>query len=195
MAMADATVTPAEPDADAHWMRRALALAQRGAAAGEVPVGAVVVLEDRVIGEGYNRPIADRDPTAHAEIVALRAAAAAVENYRLTGATLYVTVEPCTMCAGSLVHARIARVVFGAPEPRSGAVVTTAQVLDNPGHNHRVAVTGGVLAAESSALLKAFFAARRRGRDEPVLEEAGAADQARAARQQSAADRGEATES
>jgi tRNA(adenine34) deaminase len=197
--MVDQTLIPTQLESDEHWMRRALALAELGAAAGEVPVGAVVVRDGEVLGEGCNRPIGDRDPTAHAEIVALRAAAATVENYRLTGATLYVTVEPCTMCAGALVHARIARLIFGAPEPRSGAVVTAAQVLDNPGHNHRVAVTGGVLAAESAALLKAFFAARRRGRDEQVLEEAGArgcaADQACAVGQQSAADRGEATES
>ena len=159
-----------QAESDAHWMRHALSLAEAGAGLGEVPVGAVVVLDEHVIGEGCNRPISDCDPTAHAEIVALRAAARRLGNYRLTGATLYVTVEPCTMCAGSLVHARIARLVFGAAEPRSGAVVTTARVLDNPGHNHRVEVSGGVLADECSALLRAFFAARRGGRDE-VLQE------------------------
>jgi len=187
MSMTDETVPSVEFDSDAHWMRHALALAEAGAAAGEVPVGAVVVLDGRVIGEGYNRPIGARDPTAHAEIVALREAAATLDNYRLTGATLYVTVEPCTMCAGALVHARIARLVFGAQEPRTGAVTTTAQVLDNPGHNHRVAVTGGVLASESGALLKRFFAARRRGRDERTVEAGGAPGRA--------ADQGEATES
>jgi tRNA(adenine34) deaminase len=161
-------------DIDAHWMRRALTLAQAGAAAGEVPVGAVVVLDGCVIGEGYNRPIGDRDPTAHAEIVALRAAALAVGNYRLTGATLYVTVEPCTMCAGSLVHARVARLVYGAAEPRSGAVATTARVLDNPGHNHRVEVTGGVLAEACGAVIRAFFAARRAGRNPQPTEERAA---------------------
>jgi tRNA(adenine34) deaminase len=160
--MAENDLNAAEvEEADARWMRRALELAAAGTREGEVPVGAVVVLDGRVVGEGFNRPITDRDPTAHAEIVALRAAARTLGNYRLTGATLYVTVEPCTMCAGSLVHARIGRLVFGAPEPRSGAVSTTARVLDNPGHNHRVAVTGGVLAAECGALLRAFFAGRR----------------------------------
>jgi tRNA(adenine34) deaminase len=166
-------------DSDARWMQLALDLAAAGARRGEVPVGALVVLDGRVIGEGFNRPITDRDPTAHAEIVALRAAARALDNYRLTGATLYVTVEPCTMCAGALVHARIARLVYGCPEPRSGAVATTANVLDNPGHNHRVAVTGGVLAAECGARLRAFFADRRSGerrtRQADSIGEAGSA--------------------
>ncbi len=162
-----ADVGEAAVASDAFWMHRALALAEAAAAAGEVPVGAVVVRNGEVIGEGWNRPILEQDPTAHAEIVALRAAARNIGNYRLSGATLYVTVEPCTMCAGSLIHARIGRLVFGASEPRSGAVVTMAQVLDGPGHNHRVAVTGGVLADASSRLLKAFFAARRAPRVVP----------------------------
>lgn len=146
---------------DERWMGRALALARDAATLGEVPVGAVVVLAGEIIGEAGNAPISARDPTAHAEILALRRAAGHIGNYRLAGATLYVTVEPCTMCAGALVHARVARLVFGAAEPRAGAVASTAAVLENPGLNHRVAVTGGVLAGESAALLRSFFAARR----------------------------------
>ena len=134
---------------NARFMRRAIELAQRAAAEGEVPVGAVVVLDGNVIGEGWNRPIAARDPTAHAEIQALRAAAAAVDNYRLTGATLYVTLEPCDMCLGAMFHARITRAVFGATDPKK-------QVLKS-----QVALQGGVLAAECGALLSAFFAAKR----------------------------------
>lgn len=144
------------------WMARALELAATAGAAGEVPVGAVVVLDGELIGEGYNRPIGSADPTAHAEIVALRAAAGRIGNYRLTGATLYCTIEPCTMCAGALVHARIRTLVYGAPEPRSGAIASSAAVLGNPQLNHRVDVVAGVLADRSSALLREFFAARRR---------------------------------
>ncbi|MEE4384748.1 MAG: tRNA adenosine(34) deaminase TadA [Pseudomonadales bacterium] len=146
---------------DVRFMRRALALAERAAEAGEVPVGAVVVRDGEILGEGTNRPIAARDPTAHAELEALRAACARVGNYRLPGATLYVTIEPCTMCAGALVHARIARLVYGAEEPRAGAVRSSARVLENPGLNHRVAVTAGVLAEEAAAQLRTFFRARR----------------------------------
>jgi tRNA(adenine34) deaminase len=142
-------------------MRRALQLAGRAADEGEVPVGAVVVMDGRIVGQGFNRPIRAQDPTAHAEIVALRSAAAQVGNYRLTGADLYVTIEPCLMCAGALVHARIARLVFGAREPRAGAVVSTLRALELPHLNHRVEVVEGVLAEEASALLRAFFAARR----------------------------------
>jgi len=130
-------------------MRRALGLAQRAQEEGEVPVGAVVVLEGKILGEGWNRPIAASDPTAHAEIQAMRAAAAALSNYRLTGATLYVTLEPCDMCIGAMFHARIARVVFGATDPKK-------LVLKN-----QVALEGGVLAAECGALLSRFFASRR----------------------------------
>lgn len=144
------------------WMRRALLLAEQAAAVGEVPVGALVVRDGVVLGEGYNQPIRSSDPTAHAECVALRAAARAVGNYRLPGATLYVTVEPCSMCAGALVHARIAQLVFGATEPKAGAVVSQAQLLDSEFLNHRVAVTGGVLADEAVALMQAFFRGRRR---------------------------------
>ncbi len=143
------------------WMRRALALADRAAAAGEVPVGALVVREGEVLGEGWNRMIAASDPTAHAEIVALRAAAARVGNYRLPGAVLYVSLEPCTMCAGAMVHARIARLVFGAREPRAGVVCSTCNLLDEPWFNHRVHWQGGVLAEQSSERLLRFFRARR----------------------------------
>ncbi len=152
------------------WMRRALGLARASAASGEVPVGAVVVLDGEVIGESGNRPVAATDPTAHAEVLALRAAARKLGNYRMPGAILYVTVEPCTMCAGALVHARVATLVFGCTEPRAGAVVSTAAVLDNPGLNHRVAVMGGVLADESAALVRAFFASRRGERDATAAE-------------------------
>jgi tRNA(adenine34) deaminase len=152
-------------DQHSAWMRRALELAEMAAAAGEVPVGAVVVRDGAILGEGYNQPIGAVDPTAHAEMMALRDAARRIGNYRLTGATLYVTMEPCTMCAGALVHARIETLVYGALEPKSGAVVSTANALANPRLNHRVAVLGGVLADESAALLKRFFAARRAAGD------------------------------
>ena len=142
-------------------MHEALRLAARAAALGEVPVGAVVVLDGVIVGRGYNRPISGVDPTAHAEIVALRQAAAYLGNYRLTGADLYVTIEPCTMCAGALVHARIARLVFGAREPRAGAVVSAAQVLAAPGLNHRVEVVEGVCADEAQRLMQEFFKERR----------------------------------
>lgn len=149
----------------ATWMRRALELAHSAAQAGEVPVGAVVVRDGVIIGEGSNCPIGAHDPTAHAEILALRDAARRVGNYRLPGATLYVTVEPCTMCAGALVHARVATLVYGADEPKAGAVASTAAVLENARLNHRVEAVSGVLAGESAALLKAFFADRRRKPD------------------------------
>ena len=142
-------------------MRAALALAVDAARAGEVPVGAVVVRDGAVLGRGANRPIRATDPTAHAEIEALRAAARHVGNYRLVGADLYVTVEPCLMCAGALAHARIRRLVYGAPEPKFGAVASSAQVLASACLNHQVQVRGGVLGAECSRLLVDFFAARR----------------------------------
>jgi tRNA(adenine34) deaminase len=142
-------------------MREALRLAAYAADRGEVPVGAVVVIDEVIVGRGYNRPILAHDPTAHAEIVAIRQAASYLGNYRLTGADLYVTVEPCTMCAGALVHARIRRLVFGTREPRAGAVVSTAQVLTAPGLNHRVEVVEGVLADEAQRLMQEFFRSRR----------------------------------
>lgn len=148
-------------DEDEYWMRRALALARQGAAAGEVPVGAVVVRDGVAIGEGWNAPIGHHDPSAHAEIVALRAAAQAVENYRLVGSTLYVTIEPCAMCAGALLHARVARLVFAAREPRAGVVVSNMRLLDAPFFNHRVCWIEGVCAAQASRLMREFFRSRR----------------------------------
>lgn len=146
---------------DEDFMRRALELARQGQAEGEVPVGAVVVLDGNVIGEGWNRPIAAADPTAHAEIQALRAAALAVGNYRLAGASLYVTLEPCAMCVGAMFHARIARVVFGARDPKTGSAGSVIDLFGEKRLNHHATVRGGVLAEESGALLSAFFAARR----------------------------------
>ncbi len=143
------------------WMRRALALADRAERDGEVPIGAVVVRDGELLGQGWNRMISARDPTAHAEIVALRDAARNASNYRLPGAVVYVTLEPCTMCAGALVHARVDRLVFGAEEPRAGVVCSTCSLLDQPWYNHRVKWQGGVLADESARRLKAFFEARR----------------------------------
>lgn len=142
-------------------MNRALALADRAAAAGEVPVGAVLVRDDAVLGEGWNQVIAAQDPTCHAEVVALRDAAARVGNYRLPGSTLYVTIEPCTMCAGALVHARVAKLVFGAREPRAGVICSTCALLDEPRFNHRVTWEEGVMAQECGNRLKAFFRDRR----------------------------------
>ena len=139
----------------------ALEEAQAAALAGEVPVGAVVVLDDRVVARAGNRTIADCDPTAHAEIVALRAAAKQLGNYRLGGATLYVTLEPCTMCAGAIVQARLARLVYGCDDPKGGAVRSCFAVLDHPMLNHRVEVTRGVLADQCAATIQTFFAARR----------------------------------
>lgn len=148
---------------DADFMRFALEEARAAAAAKEVPVGAVLVIEGRVIARAGNRTIADQDPTAHAEIVALRAAARAIGNYRLLGAALYVTIEPCAMCAGAVVQARIARLVYGADDPKGGAVRSCLQVLDHPALNHRIEISSGVLAAESAAVMQSFFAQRRRG--------------------------------
>ncbi len=147
--------------ADIDFMRLALAEAAQAAERGEVPVGAVLVRDGQVIGRGFNQPISSNDPSAHAEMVALRQAASAEANYRLPGTTLYVTLEPCTMCAGLLVHSRISRLVFGASEPRSGAVISRSQVLDQSWFNHSVQVEGGVLAEECGALLTAFFKSRR----------------------------------
>ena len=143
------------------WMQRALELADRAAALDEVPVGAVVVRGEELLGEGWNQVISAADPTAHAEIVALRAAAKRVGNYRLPGATLFVTLAPCAMCAGAMVHARIAQLVFAAAEPRAGVACSRLRLLDEPWFNHRVSWQGGVLAEASSARLQAFFRARR----------------------------------
>jgi tRNA(adenine34) deaminase len=146
---------------DSEYMHLAIAQAQAAALRGEVPVGALVVLEDRILSAAGNRTITDCDPTAHAEIVALREAARKTCNYRLLGASLYVTVEPCAMCAGALIQARIARLIYGADEPKGGAIRTCMQVLDAPALNHRVEVVSGVLADESVRLLQSFFSARR----------------------------------
>ena len=148
-------------NSDSDWMRQALALAGKGERMGEVPVGALVVLDGRVIGAGCNSVIIDSDPTAHAEIVALRAASRNVGNYRLPGTTLYVTLEPCSMCAGALVNARVERVVYGADDLRAGAHHSVFDVLDNPALNHRCDVTRGVLADECAEMLRRFFRRRR----------------------------------
>lgn len=150
------------PDVDTHWMRHALALARRAEQEGEVPVGAVLVKDNHIIGEGWNRPIVSHDPTAHAEVMALRAGAQALGNYRLIDTTLYVTLEPCVMCAGAMVHARVARLVYGAADPKIGAAGSVTDLFALPALNHRVAVTGGVLAEECGAELTAFFRARRK---------------------------------
>ena len=143
------------------FMREALALAGQAAAAGEVPVGAVVVRDGRIIGRGYNRPISSADPTAHAEVVALREAAAAESNYRLAGCELYVTLEPCAMCVGAMVHARIGRVVYGATDPKTGACGSIVDLPAIAHWNHHGVFTGGVLAAECGDVLRQFFAQRR----------------------------------
>lgn len=142
-------------------MRRALELAARAEAEGEVPVGALVVHDEEILGEGWNRPIAARDPTAHAEILALRAAAAKLADYRLGGATLYVTLEPCPMCAAAMAHARIARLVFGAWDPRQGAAGSAFNLVATDAMNHRIDAFGGVLSEDCGALLRRFFADRR----------------------------------
>lgn len=142
-------------------MRAALELAQQGRLKGEVPVGAVVVLDGVVIGTGFNNPISSNDPTAHAEIVALRGAAQQLGNYRLPGATLYVTIEPCQMCVGAMVHARIARVVYGTREPKAGAIESAMRAHEHPSLNHRMVATGGVLEPDCRELIQEFFAARR----------------------------------
>jgi len=150
-----------DEETDLRWMRYALTLAQQAAQQEEVPVGAVIVRDNVVIGEGWNRPVTTSDPTAHAEVVALRDAATRIGNYRLTGATLYVTLEPCLMCAGAMVHARIGRLVFGACDPKRGAINSTTHAFETQGLNHRVELEGGVLAEESAALLQGFFRVRR----------------------------------
>jgi tRNA(adenine34) deaminase len=149
-------------DADAAYMRAALDLAGDARERNEVPVGAVVVVDAAIVGRGYNQPLGSHDPTAHAEIVAIRDAARRVGNYRLTGATLYVTIEPCQMCVGAMVHARIARLVYGAPEPKAGAIESAMQAHTHPALNHRLEVTSRVLEAECREVIQAFFADRRR---------------------------------
>lgn len=143
------------------FMSRALGLAQQAAAVGEVPVGAVVVKDGEVIGEGYNQPITSCDPTGHAEIIALRNAATALGNYRLSGCDLYVTIEPCTMCVGAMVHARIGKIIFGAREPRAGALESQLRLMDESHYNHSIDWQGGVLAEECGAIMSDFFRAKR----------------------------------
>jgi tRNA(adenine34) deaminase len=147
--------------ADRLFMEAALEEAQFAAESGEVPVGAVLVIDDRIIARAGNRTISDCDPTAHAEVVALRKAAKAIGNYRLAKSTLYVTIEPCAMCAGAIIQARVERLVYGADDPKGGAVGSCFSMLDHPQLNHRVEVTAGVLPQEAAALLRDFFAARR----------------------------------
>lgn len=149
------------PPGDEFWMREALNLARQAQAAGEVPVGAVLVLDGRAAGRGFNSPLSLQDPTAHAEIQAIREAARATGNYRLAGATLYVTLEPCPMCAGALVHARVGRLVFGARDLRFGGVRSKFRIADSELLNHQVDVVEGVLAADSAELLRDFFEGRR----------------------------------
>lgn len=142
-------------------MRAALGEARKAAANGEVPIGAVVDIDDQIVAAAFNKPISSVDPTAHAEILALRMAALKAGNYRLTGATLCVTVEPCAMCVGALVHARIGTLIYGTPEPKTGAVRSTMKLLDDPSWNHRMIVVSGVLADECREMLQAFFKERR----------------------------------
>jgi tRNA(adenine34) deaminase len=153
----------AERPMDTHdtLMRAALEEARKGFDAGEVPVGAVVSLDGEIVGRGFNQPIGSHDPTAHAEIVALRAAARALGNYRLVGSTMYVTIEPCLMCVGAMVHARVGTLVFGALEPKAGAVVSSCRAHELPSLNHRIEVVGGVLEEECRAIIQEFFHERR----------------------------------
>lgn len=146
---------------DEFWMRHALTLAQRAWGEGEVPVGAVLVHHGQVIGEGWNRPIGHHDPTAHAEIMAIRQGGKVIENYRLIDTTLYVTLEPCVMCAGAMVHGRVGRLVFGARDAKTGAAGSLMDVLGHPGMNHQVKIEQGILAEECAALLSDFFRQRR----------------------------------
>lgn len=154
------TVTTAV-HSDEHFMRLALKEALQAGQNNEVPVGAVVVLDGKIVGAGFNQPIGAHDPTAHAEIVALRAAARHLGNYRLTGSTLYVTIEPCQMCVGAMVHARVARVVYGATEPKAGAIESAMRAHEHPALNHRMEATGGVLEAECRDMIQRFFRDRR----------------------------------
>jgi tRNA(adenine34) deaminase len=150
-----------ELSADELWMEEALRCAQRALEAGEVPVGAVVVSEGRVVGRGWNRNLSDYDPTAHAEIVALREAGRNVGNHRLVDCELFATIEPCAMCAGAAIHARVRRLVYGADDPKAGAIRSIMQVANHPGLNHQMDIRGGVLAGRSAELLQSFFKSRR----------------------------------
>lgn len=146
---------------DVYWMRKAILLAEKAQAKGEIPVGAVLVHEDKLIAEGWNQPISDHDPCAHAEIIALRAGGQYLQNYRLLNTTLYVTLEPCIMCAGAMIHARISRLVYGACDQKTGAAGSIIDVFNHPDMNHRILVLGGILSDECSAMLSHFFKQRR----------------------------------
>ncbi len=151
-----------ETEADIKWMSLALELARKAEAAGEVPVGAVLVKDDELIAEGWNQPISSHDATSHAEIMAMREAGQKLNNYRLTGTTMYVTLEPCSMCVGAMIHARVSKVVYGAPEPRTGALGGAFNLLDANQHNHNFDVVPGVMAEDSRILLQSFFKSRRK---------------------------------
>lgn len=146
---------------DKYWMNEAIALAKKAALANEVPVGAIVVLDNQIIGRGFNRPISTCDPTAHAEIIALRDAATTINNYRLINASLYVTLEPCTMCTGAIIHSRIERLVYGASEPKAGVIRSQKRLLEEPYFNHKIEVYAGVCEAECGEIISHFFAQRR----------------------------------
>jgi tRNA(adenine34) deaminase len=164
-------------ESDELFMEEALRAAQRAFEAGEVPVGAVVVCDGKIIGRGSNRNIRDSDPTAHAEIIALREAGAAIGNHRLEGCELFATIEPCAMCAGALVHARLKRLVYGADDPKAGAVRSVMQVLNHPDLNHRMDVRGGVLAGRCAELLQSFFRVRREEKSSVVSSQFSATDE------------------
>ncbi|MEW9890548.1 MAG: tRNA adenosine(34) deaminase TadA [Candidatus Symbiodolus clandestinus] len=157
----ETTMTSGYQSNDEHWMQQALQLADQAETAGEVPVGALVVYQGQVVGQGYNQPISQLDPTAHAEIVALRQAAKSLGNYRLLGATLYVTLEPCCMCVGALIHSRIVRLVYGADDPKSGVVHSCYPLLDQRWHNHQLQVTAGILKENCAFQLREFFRKKR----------------------------------
>ncbi|WP_084349722.1 tRNA adenosine(34) deaminase TadA [Moraxella oblonga] len=154
---------------DKHFMQIALDLATQGAKLGEVPVGAVIVLDNQIIGQGFNCPICEKDSTAHAEILAIRRACKTLDNYRLMGATLYVTLEPCTMCLGAIVHSRIERVVFGTNEPKSGVVISQEKFAEKRYFNHYLMIEGGLFAEQSKAILQGFFKERRKSKKEQQL--------------------------
>jgi tRNA(adenine34) deaminase len=154
-------IFPTKIEMDELWMDEALLAAQQALDAGEVPIGAIVVLGDKIVGRGWNRNLSDRDPSAHAEIVALRNAGTAIGNHRLIGCDLFVTIEPCAMCAGAMVHARLKRLVYGADDPKAGAVHSVMQVLNHPQLNHKMEVRGGVAAERCAELLQEFFKSRR----------------------------------
>lgn len=152
---------PPEGISDAFWMERALELARAAAAAGDVPVGAIIVKDGQIVGEGHNRNLLDTDPTAHAEMIALRQAASRVGNHRLAGAVMFATIEPCAMCAGAMIHARLQRLVYGASDPKAGAAGSVLEVINHPRLNHQMVVTSGVLADQCSEILQEFFRKKR----------------------------------